>query len=85
MTRYPDSECEAHFDVQTSSPVCIICMGIEIDTQQAQLEWLLRNMSGIELRQHLGLTLPMGASLEQFQAEIDAAIAREKPAERQEG
>ncbi|MCP1289853.1 hypothetical protein NK214_06570 [Chromobacterium sp. S0633] len=37
MTHYPDSACEAHRDVTTSEPVCIICMSNEIDELEARL------------------------------------------------
>ena len=30
MPRYPNSECEEHRNVQTSAPVCIVCMDEEI-------------------------------------------------------
>lgn len=38
MTKYPNSECEAHRDVKTSQPVCIICMGNEIEQLRGLLE-----------------------------------------------
>ncbi len=31
MIKYPKSECEAHLNVKTDKPVCIICMGNEIE------------------------------------------------------
>jgi hypothetical protein len=37
MTKYPNSECDAHRDVKTSAPVCIICMGNEIEQLRVQL------------------------------------------------
>lgn len=30
MTRYPGSECDAHRNVNTSEPVCIVCMKEEL-------------------------------------------------------
>ena len=30
MPRYPNSECDAHRNVKTSAPVCIVCMDEEI-------------------------------------------------------
>lgn len=30
MTKYPNSECDAHRNVTTSAPVCIVCMDREI-------------------------------------------------------
>lgn len=35
MIKYPKSECEAHLDVKTDKPVCIICMGNEIERLEA--------------------------------------------------
>ena len=30
MPRYPNSECDAHRNVKTSAPVCIVCMDEEL-------------------------------------------------------
>lgn len=30
MARYPNSECDAHLNVNTSAPVCIVCMDEEL-------------------------------------------------------
>lgn len=37
MAEYPDSACEAHRNVKTSEPVCVICMGNEIERLRAAL------------------------------------------------
>ena len=31
MVRYPNSECDAHRNIKTSAPVCIVCMIEEIE------------------------------------------------------
>lgn len=38
MTKYPNGACEAHFDVTTSEPVCIICIENEIARLESELE-----------------------------------------------
>jgi hypothetical protein len=37
-TKYPDSRCEAHTNVSTSEPVCLICMQNEIEGLIARLK-----------------------------------------------
>lgn len=31
MTKHPNSDCEEHRDVKANRPVCIVCMGQEIE------------------------------------------------------
>lgn len=38
MTKYPNSECDAHRNVETNAPVCIVCMDIEIARLREALE-----------------------------------------------
>ena len=38
MTKYPNSECAAHRNVETNAPVCIVCMDIEIARLREALE-----------------------------------------------
>lgn len=38
MTKYPNSECDAHKNVKTREPVCIICMEAELADLRARLE-----------------------------------------------
>lgn len=38
MTEYPNSACDAHRDVKTNEPVCIVCLSNEIDRLRAELE-----------------------------------------------
>lgn len=60
MTHYPDSACEAHRDVTTSEPVCIICMSNEIDELEAQRDSFERMLLAActalgRINEHLGL------------------------------
>lgn len=44
MIKYPNSICEAHRDVETSEPVCIICMDYELTALRAEVEGLRSNL-----------------------------------------
>lgn len=47
MTDYQNSECEAHGDIKTSEPVCIICLQERID----ELENDYKNLMDASLQQ----------------------------------
>lgn len=54
MTKYPNSECEMHRDVKTDEPVCIVCMGYEIERlsilaeeRRQALEWCRDNYPAV--------------------------------------
>lgn len=38
MIKYPDSACDAHRNVKTSEPVCVVCMSNEIDRLRRLLD-----------------------------------------------
>lgn len=38
MTKYPNSACDAHKNVTTSDPVCLVCMDMEIRRLRNQVE-----------------------------------------------
>lgn len=44
MTKYPDSSCELHRNVDTSEPVCIICMGHNEDRLRREINALKQQM-----------------------------------------
>lgn len=82
MTIYQNSACEAHLDVETSEPVCVICMGNEIESLRQQLaeakkdarryRWLLRDGNI-----YLWFDSTGGVSLDILDAVIDTAMRGE--------
>ena len=49
MTKYPNSECAAHRNVETNAPVCIVCMDIEIARLRLVLDDIASGELGINL------------------------------------
>jgi len=41
MTKYPNSICDAHQDVETSEPVCIACLLVKLDELQKERNGLI--------------------------------------------
>lgn len=72
MTEYPDSECEAHRDVRTISPVCVVCMANEVERLRGALQELV-DLKGMKeaSRSHTSMKRSL---------ELQAEYERRKPA-----
>jgi len=81
MPKYPNSECEAHRDVETDKPVCIICMVNEIDrltqlcidymTNEGEQQWCVHILGPDDI---LAMASKEAAALEA--AKINKSIGR---------
>lgn len=83
MTKYPDSACEEHHNVETSKPVCILCLQQEIETLQAMYnaqcactdEWAAKYCAERDRKADATLMARI-AELEQSLATVNTRLAK---------
>lgn len=74
MTKYPNSECEEHRDVQTDRAVCILCMAQEIENLRAMYDAQCQCTDELAEKYRAEVERKADASLLERIAELEAAL-----------